>query len=873
MNSKPKQLEDYVAEVDYEWMNTKYVPTPEAIEFVNFIKLVNGGKGEENKTPVMHMVMLDDLIHKNDNLFVVHRGGAKALSLTTPLPTPNGNVTVGDIQVGDPVYTRDGVVTTVTAKSEVFNKPMYCISLVDGRKLEVSEDHLNIVQKRKTGKGVLSGTWEEYVLTTADILAKGVHYTRKVSEHTPTGKEAKWYIPTCKGIELPQVACPIDPYTVGAILGDGSIDKVCGFTRIHSHVDDMPHWLATLEGASVETVRTDSRRETTQRVSLLGIGARVKEFIGTENVYGKRIPATLLWGSRTQRIAVLQGLMDTDGTLGTSNHGSFCTVSEGLANDVAWLVRSLGGEVIYGNEKGDYYRLHIRTDFCPFRLERKVAKWVPCLRGRTAIESIEPILQVPSQCIAVADKTHSFLAESFVVTHNTTVVHEYAFLYMAVYGTFFGWGEQHVAMYVSDTMENGVKSMREQLQFRWQESAFLQKYVPKAKFTDDRWEFTNIEGKRFFVKGFGATTGVRGFKMYGKRPTWCGFDDMLSDKNAKSSTILADIESVIYKAATEALHPTNRKICWTGTPFNKKDSLYTAVASGAWNVRCFPIAEKFPCSEEEFRGSWEDRFTYKSTKENFEKKLKAGMVSAFNQELMLRITSEDDRLIQDSDIQWYSRNDLLRNRHAYNFYITTDFATSAKQSADYSVISVWAYNNAGYWFLVDGVCERQTMDKNIDALFKYAQLYKPQSVGVEVTGQQGGFIAWIKKEMLLRNQWFSFASDGNGKEPGIRPNTNKLVRFNTVLPWFKAAMIFLPEEWRNKEKLIIEAEDELTSVTNEGFKSAHDDVADTISMLSVMKPWKPSDSPPLKQNDATGIWEEEDDFGNGMHSDMDSYVV
>lgn len=456
---------------------------------------------------------------------------------------------------------------------------------------------------------------------------------------------------------------------------------------------------------------------------------------------------------------------------------------------------------------------------------------------------------------------------------KTTVIHEYAFLYMAVYGSFFKFGEQKVAIYVSDTMENGVKNMRENLEFRWRESAFLQEFIPWAKFTDDRWEFENAEGKRFFVKGFAAMTGVRGFKKYGTRPTWCGLDDLLSDKNAKSPTILQDIENVIYYAATEALHPSNRKIVWTGTPFSKADSLYKAAGSGAWNVKAFPLCEKFPCAPEDFRGSWEDRFTYESTLANYTKKLAAGKVQAFNQELMLRITSDEDRLVLNDDIQWYSRNSLLHNKDVYNFYITTDFATSEADSADFSVISVWAINNKGYWFLVDGICRRQNMDKNIDDLFRLAQLYNPKSVGVEVSGQQGGFIQWIQKEMMSRNIWFNLASDNNGGKLGIRPNGKKLVRFQIVQPWFKAKRMFFPQELRGNDPLVIEMEDELRFVTKDGFKSAHDDASDTISMLAVMNAWQPSTDIDMVQNKSSGLWEDSRFSEENDYSSTSSYVV
>ena len=121
---------------------------------------------------------------------------------------------------------------------------------------------------------------------------------------------------------------------------------------------------------------------------------------------------------------------------------------------------------------------------------------------------------------------------------------------------------------------------------------------------------------------------------------------------------------------------------------------------------------------------------------------------------MLQIMSDDDRLILDSDIQWYSLANLMDKKGNFNFYITTDFATSEKDSADFSFISVWAVNNKGYYFWVDGICKRQTMDKNINDLFNFVTKYHPQSVGIEITGQQGGFISWIQERCLRKIYFF-----------------------------------------------------------------------------------------------------------------------
>jgi len=454
---------------------------------------------------------------------------------------------------------------------------------------------------------------------------------------------------------------------------------------------------------------------------------------------------------------------------------------------------------------------------------------------------------------------------------KTVIMGEYLFLYLGVYGHLPGFGKVDVALYVSDSIENGVKNMRKNLQFRYDNSAFLKQYIPEAKFTDIRWEFINADGNVFIVKGYGAQTGVRGAKEMGKRPQLAVLDDLISDEDARSATVIASVEDTVYKAVTYALHPSNNMIIWSGTPFNAKDPLYKAVESGAWEVNVFPVCEAFPCTKEDFRGSWEDRFTFEYVKDKHMKALQLGKVDTFNQELMLRIMSDEDRMIQDGDIGWYKIDSVIRNKNKFNFYITTDFATSEKDKADFSVISVWAYNNVGDWLWVDGICKRQLMDKNIDDLFRLAQIYKPQSVGVEVSGQQGGFIQWIQGQMLERNIYFPLASEGNDSKAGIRPNTNKLVRFNTVVPWFKARKMFFPIE-RKTEPPMIEAMNELSLVAVGGMRSKHDDFLDTISMLCALNPWKPSEEAELHESPKKdGMWDIDED--DGPIDRMASYIV
>jgi predicted phage terminase large subunit-like protein len=192
-----------------------------------------------------------------------------------------------------------------------------------------------------------------------------------------------------------------------------------------------------------------------------------------------------------------------------------------------------------------------------------------------------------------------------------------------------------------------------------------------------------------------------------------------------------------------------------------------------------------------------------------------------------------------------------------------------KQSADFSVISVWAYNNIGQWFWCDGICKRQDMAQNLRDLFRLAQLYKPQGVGIEVTGQQEGFVQLLQEQMLDKNIHFPLTSHNNSNRPGLRPNTQKLVRFNIVVPWFKSGMIFFPLEMKTHET-IAEAVNELSLASASGFRSKHDDFIDTISMLSLMNAWKPSEEAPALEREE-GYWALDDEPRE--FSALASYIV
>lgn len=507
--------------------------------------------------------------------------------------------------------------------------------------------------------------------------------------------------------------------------------------------------------------------------------------------------------------------------------------------------------------------------YLPGTFALKFMNFIKMVNGEEGEQNLTPVVHLAMlDLIAGTDTRIANLCARGMA--KTTLMYEYLVLYIAVFGEIDGFGEVEGMIYVSDSMDNGVKSARQNIEYRWLNSDFLQEQLPfkKQKITDNYLEFHSKDGNILGVKMFGAQTGLRGTKIFGKRPTLAVLDDLVSDKDADSKAAMKAIRNTVYKGVDYALDPRRRKIIFNGTPFNKMDILYEAVESGAWKVNVWPVCEKFPCTREEFRGAWDDRFTYDYVKEQHELSRLNGELASFNQELMLRITTEDERLVTDAEVRWYKRVDLLKYRGRFNFYITTDFATTDKQTSDNAVISVWAYNAQGDWFWVDGMAARQTMDKSIDFLFQMVSEYKPQSVGVEVSGQQYAFITWLQEEMMHRNIWFNFATEKGKTRPGINPMTNKLARFNLVVPLFKAGKIYFPTEAK-QSKTMGQFVSEISLATRNGLKGK-DDCLDTISMLMYLSPWKPSeDSPMVVENE---MWKVDDDDDDGEDS-LSSYVV
>lgn len=277
----------------------------------------------------------------------------------------------------------------------------------------------------------------EQVLSTNELLGAGLRTSKG---------QAVFAIRLPKAIEGPEAELPVAPYTLGAWLGDGS----SGFGSIASMDDEIVD-LVEADGYPLRSIWHD-RGRSAGRVSLFrfqGLFAALRTVLefdpdASYRKLDKRIPAVYLRASRAQRLALLQGLMDTDGTISSRSGGCEITLSKpDLAADVLELVRSLGikasmtvGAAGYRDTDGNQvvcrprHRIKFTTALEVFRLARKRAL-LPTQVRRTQewlyITSIDPVLPgdpdyEPARCISVDSPDHTYLLAGFVPTHNSVLM-------------------------------------------------------------------------------------------------------------------------------------------------------------------------------------------------------------------------------------------------------------------------------------------------------------------------------------------------------------------------------------------------------------------------------------------------------------------
>lgn len=344
----------------------------------------------------------------------------RAQPVFTKVLTPNGFRPIGELRVGDFVIGSDGRPTEVSGVYPQGFKEIYRVFTQDGSSTLASGDHLWSVYTRadrRRGKPAR-------VLQTKEMIGN----LRAAHSH-------RYELPTLSApVTFAARPVPIDPYALGLLLGDGRLTCATTDPELASALGELIPGIEVRRKTEVDYILNHAAgpghviaRENPVTGALRRLG-----LAGTRS-NTKFIPADYLFNSPDVRLAVLQGLLDSDGgpvtQQGRTCRIQFTTVSDRLRDDVVFLVQSLGG-VVYqrtkpavGRKPGHAHVLDIRLPdgIVPFRLARKAAKYDEVGGGRPMrfVDRIEPAGTEEAVCVQVAAADSLYVTEDFLLTHNT----------------------------------------------------------------------------------------------------------------------------------------------------------------------------------------------------------------------------------------------------------------------------------------------------------------------------------------------------------------------------------------------------------------------------------------------------------------------
>lgn len=384
---------------------------------------------------------------------VIYGGGAgagKMLALDTPVPTPSGWTTMGDLEAGDAVFDEAGRPCTVVRAHPIDMSPIaYRMRFDDGSEVTACADHLWLTldardlaaltrrdpehRARRREKRGSRATGNRSEAFTAAVTARNkrlrpptkpppagsVRSTADIAATlTVRGGRRNHAIPVADPLQTSEAQVPVDPYVLGLWLGDG-----------HSHEGTI----TTADHEVVEALRRagyEVRKWPSQRYAY-GVGGLTGQLRPLGVLRNKHVPATYLRGSMEQRLALLQGLMDTDGYCGESGGAEFTSTNRELAEAVQELAVSLGSKAairegratLDGRDCGPKYRVPFSSELPLFRIERKLCRQKRDRRRTTLfryVVSCERVESVPMRCITVDSPSSLYLCgKEMVPTHNS----------------------------------------------------------------------------------------------------------------------------------------------------------------------------------------------------------------------------------------------------------------------------------------------------------------------------------------------------------------------------------------------------------------------------------------------------------------------
>lgn len=380
------------------------------------------------------MPTIDQYLSFRIGMLVVVTGvptSGKALSLDTPLPSPNGWINMGDIKIGDKLYDEDGKECTVTFVTPIqHNRKCYKMIFSDNSEIICDEEHLWVTRDDKARRSAYRRKKTIQKNGGENIAPRGTNQSHKrtfpkerttkdiiETLYVEDGKRLNHSIAIQGALECNELKLPIEPYVLGAWLADG--------TAVAGHINTGDYDVIKKIESYGYTI---TKHKYEYQYGVLGLITKIK----ANGLYNnKHIPSCYLRSSIQQRRELLCGLMDSDGYCDKTGNCEYYSVVKRLADNVYELIVSLGMKAtmrtkktsLNGERKKDCYVISFAPNYECFTLERKRIR----LKGKYSdkvnwryIKEVIPVESVPVRCIQVDSPNHMYLCgKSMIPTHNT----------------------------------------------------------------------------------------------------------------------------------------------------------------------------------------------------------------------------------------------------------------------------------------------------------------------------------------------------------------------------------------------------------------------------------------------------------------------
>ncbi len=405
----------------------------------NFMSIGNVSQAINFSKEELVLVLGENLdLGGNDN----RNGVGKAQPLYAKIKTPDGWTSMGDVKIGDMVSTPDGNSAPITHIFPQGIKDIYRVTFADGRYTDVCKEHLWKVYSH-SHKYKSEDLWMN--LTTNEIIDNFEKYKNHKNKSTYYS-----YVPMITNTDT-SVLLPLEPYLLGALLGDGSFRNL-GFTTADAEIADTLSLLLPDNTRIEKNIREYQYSfKCIKHTKTLPLTNILKD-MGLWGHYSqdKFIPEVYKTASVSQKEALIAGLVDTDGHIGGCGKSiSISTSSERMAKDIQEIIWSIGGiakitskipTYTYKGEKKNglrNYSIAIRypTPRNLSKLSRKrnlLPENYQYKNLKLRIEKIELIGREDAQCIMIDHPDHLYITDNYVVTHNSTIVNALSY---ALYGS------------------------------------------------------------------------------------------------------------------------------------------------------------------------------------------------------------------------------------------------------------------------------------------------------------------------------------------------------------------------------------------------------------------------------------------------------